>query len=81
MKNLLLIALVLFCTSCEDHETEIRYLGKENPKDEIPFERITHFEYKGHKYIKFEEMFGNAGVGGVVHDPDCECFGKEEIEK
>ena len=52
MKNLLLVALVLFCTSCEeDHQIEVRYLGKENPKDEIPFKRITHFEYKGHKHI------------------------------
>ena len=29
----------------------------------------------------FEELRGNACVGGVVHDPDCECFGKEEKEK
>ena len=26
----------------------------------------------------FEELRGNASVGGVVHDPDCECFGKEK---
>ena len=59
MKNLLLVALVLFCTSCEeDRQTEVRYLGKENPKDEIPFKRVTHFEYKGHKYIQFEVDLG-----------------------
>ena len=74
MKNFLLVVLVLFCTSCEeDRQTEVRYLGKENPKDEIPFKRITHFEYKGHKYIKFEGLYKD-WVGGVVHDPDCECF-------
>ena len=79
MKNFLLVALVLFCTSCEeDRQTEVRYLGKENPKDEIPFKRVTHFEYKGHKYIKFNELAGQSSVGGVVHDPDCECFGKEK---
>ena len=82
MKKFLLVSLVLCCISCsEGHQTEVRYLGKENPKDIIPFDRITHFEHKGHKYIKFEELDGNASVGGVVHDPDCECFGKEEKEK
>ena len=77
MKKFLLVALVLCCISCEENQTEVRYLGKENPKDEIPFKRITHFEYKGHKYIKFEGLYKD-WVGGVVHDPDCECFGKEK---
>lgn len=77
MKKFLLIALVLCCISCEDHQTEVKYLGKENPKDEIPFKRITHFEYNNHKYIKFEGLYKD-WVGGVVHDPDCECFGKEK---
>ena len=79
MKKFLLVALVLCCISCsEGYQTEVRYLGKESPKDVIPFNRITHFEHKGHKYIKFEEMCGYGSIGGVVHDPDCECFGKEK---
>ena len=73
MKKLLLIFAVLCCISCENDQTEVRYLGKESPKDIIPFDRITHFEYKGHKYIKFEELDGQFSVGGVVHDPDCWC--------
>lgn len=73
MKKLLLIFAVLCCISCENDQTEVRYLGKESPKDIIPFNRITHFEYKGHKYIKFEELMGKGSVGGVVHDPDCWC--------
>ena len=73
MKKFLLIALVLFCISCKNNHTEVRYLGKEEPRDEIPFNRITHFNYNGHKYIKFEETYGNASVSGVVHDPDCWC--------
>ena len=77
MKKFLLVLLVLCCISCsEGYQTEVRYLGKENPKDIIPFDRITHFEHKGHKYIKFEELDGQFSVGGVVHDPDCECFEK-----
>ena len=78
MKRFLLVALVLCCISCGNNQTEIRYLGKESPKDIIPFSRITHFEYKGHKYIKFDELEGQSSIGGVVHDPDCECFGKEK---
>jgi hypothetical protein len=81
MKKFLLVALVLCCISCENDQTEVRYLGKESPKDIIPFDRITHFEYKGHKYVKFEEIRGYGSVGGVVHDPDCGCFEKEEKEK
>lgn len=73
MEKLLLIILVLYCTSCHNGQTEVKYLGKESPKDLIPFDRVTHFEYKEHKYIKFEETYGNASVGGVVHDPDCWC--------
>lgn len=80
MKKFLLVSLVLCCISC-DNQTEVRYLGKENPKDIIPFDRITHFEYKGHKYIKFEETRGSASIGGVVHDPNCECFEEEKKEK
>lgn len=82
MKKFLLVALVLCCISCKNNnQTEVIYLGKESPKDIIPFDRITHFKYKEHKYIKFEKTFGNASIAGVVHDPDCECFGEEEKEK
>lgn len=82
MKKFLLVALVLCCISCsEGHQTEVRYLGKESSEDIIPFDRITHFEYKGHKYIKFKEIYGNSSIAGVVHDPDCECFEEEEKKK
>lgn len=54
---------------------------KKIQKMKFLFDRITHFGYNGHKYIKFQDCFGNGSVGGVVHDPDCECFKKEEIEK
>ena len=33
------------------------------------FDRVTHFTYKGHKYIKFEKPYKI----GVVHDPNCPC--------
>lgn len=37
----------------------------------LPFQRIIHFNYKGHYYIFFREASGPNLVGGVVHDPDC----------
>ena len=74
MKKFLLVALVLCCISCENNQTEVRYLGKESPKDIIPFDRITHFEYKGHKYIQFEVgPWAKQARMGIVHDPDCPC--------
>lgn len=41
------------------------------------FDRVTHFTYKGHKYIKFEisPMMNNARMG-IVHDPNCHCHGE-----
>lgn len=33
------------------------------------FQKVYHFEYKGHKYIKF---LRSGGVG-VIHDPNCPC--------
>ena len=69
MKKLfLLFALVALC-SCGpatiNNKTEQGILDH--------FDKVIHFTYKGHKYIKFEETYGNASVGGVVHDPDCWC--------
>lgn len=40
---------------------------------EMPFRFITEFEYKGHSYISFAKDYGQGGVGGVVHNPDCKC--------
>ena len=36
------------------------------------YDRIVHFTYKGHKYIKFEKPYRM----GIVHDPDCACHNK-----
>lgn len=43
-------------------------------KGTLPFPRITHFKYKGHHYIFFDQASAQFSVGGVVHDPDCECL-------
>ena len=36
------------------------------------FDKVTHFTYKGHKYIKFEKPYKI----GIVHDPNCSCHGE-----
>ena len=33
------------------------------------FDKVTHFDYKGHKYISFVVGYKM----GIVHDPDCSC--------
>lgn len=39
---------------------------------------IRHFTYNGHNYIQFR-VYGTDSFGcGIVHDPDCPCFGKAD---
>lgn len=33
------------------------------------FDKVTHFDYKGHKYISFAVGYKM----GIVHDPNCHC--------
>ena len=68
----LLFALVAMC-SCGpariENYNEQSILSK--------FDRVRHFEYKGHKYISFESNYNmNNACMGIVHDPDCDCHSK-----
>lgn len=38
---------------------------------------ITEFEYKGHKYLLYDDKCGKYSIGGITHDPDCPCHQKE----
>ena len=73
MKKLfLLFALIAMC-SCRhtriEHYNEQSILSK--------FDRVRHFEYKGHKYISFESNYNmNNACMGIIHDPDCGCSSK-----
>lgn len=42
--------------------------------------KVSEFEYKGHKYIKFEWGVGRYARGGVVHNPDCPCFSNDSVK-
>lgn len=38
------------------------------------FDKVIHFDYKGHRYISFEHSFpAREAAVGIVHDPDCSC--------
>lgn len=55
----LLALLALTLTGCE-------------PKTDSDFaERITEFNYKGHRYLYFNN--GHNTRSGIIHDPDCPC--------
>ena len=80
MKKVLIALFVLLLCSCEE---DIVYVYKNRELDavrhlEVPFSSISHFEYRGHSYIKFSSRVGHGAEAGVVHDPDCKC--KEETK-
>ena len=60
----LLFALVALC-SCGPATVETKI--EQGVLEE--FDRVTHFTYKGHQYIKFEKPYKI----GIVHDPNCDC--------
>lgn len=36
--------------------------------------RITEFNYKDHRYLKYSYAEGQrCGTVGITHDPDCKC--------
>lgn len=67
MKQILMLVAAILFVSC-DKGTEFII------RNDVPFDKVEHFSYSGHKYIKFSksEDFEN-GICGVVHDPNCKC--------
>ena len=66
IKITLFALLALTLTGCEDNKTQ------QQIDVEIASE-ITEFNYKGHRYLKYYHLGGNATVAGITHDPDCPC--------
>lgn len=72
MKKLTLSILALFAlalTGCEDNRTQ------EQIDADIAID-MTEFNYKGHKYLFYKRSYGKGGLGGITHDPDCQCHEK-----
>ena len=65
------IALIFAMCSCGPARVETGHNEHSIMKE---FDRIRHFEYKGHKYISFEtHIYTDFARMGIVHDPDCSC--------
>lgn len=61
----LLALLALTLTGCEK-PTQAQI-------DASAAHRMSVFNYKGHRYLKYSDGGGNAYVVGITHDPDCPC--------
>lgn len=72
MKKILFLLVVVSLYSCE-YNTSVGI----SPEGSVPFDFITHFEYKNHQYIKFSSSQSSSATGGVVHDPDCKYCNKK----
>lgn len=69
MKKLFCLGiLAIMICSCCPNDGGYEHVSTTNLP--IPCGYVDHFEYRGHKYIKFGEQ------RGVVHDPDCPCHTK-----
>ena len=67
MKHILILVVAMLFVSC-DKGTKIII------RNDVPFDKVEHFSYRGHKYIKFSKYEGwQHGICGVVHDPNCKC--------
>lgn len=71
------ILFLIFCVSLISCSNNPNRISNNCTNDNIPWEYVTEFNYKGHDYIKFDEYFGYRGYAGVVHDPECKkCLDK-----
>ena len=64
-----LLIIAISSVSCT-HDNPNR-MGNHSTNENIPWEYVTEFNYKGHDYIKFSEGFEYKGYAGVVHNPEC----------
>lgn len=67
-KKLLLLALLVGCQP-EGLTPVGNYAGNE----------ISTFYYNDHNYIQFDDGVGQSRVRAIVHDPDCHCLRKVEV--
>lgn len=63
-----LICLLLLCSlsGCKSEQEK-----REDNKEYIETYRLYKVEFEGHTYIE------DCVSGGIVHDPDCKCHGKD----
>ena len=73
-----LLIIAISSVSCT-HGGNPNRMGNHFTNENIPWEYVTEFNYKGHDYIKFSEGFEYKGYAGVVHNPECKkCLERYE---
>lgn len=76
---ILVITLLIIAISAISCSSNPKRMGNHSTNENIPWEHVTEFNYKGHDYIKFDEWFGYRGYAGVVHNPECKkCLERYE---
>lgn len=66
----ILALLALTLTGCEDNRTPEQ---KQRAIDADIASHIIEFNYKGHRYLLYQQVCDRGGYGGITHDPDCPC--------
>lgn len=66
LTTLLLALCAVALTGCENPKTQEQI-------DDGMASHITEFNYKGHRYLKYDSGSGKWAIGGITHDPDCPC--------
>lgn len=73
MKKYLFLLLGLICISC-GRPTNYKPVTTKKVDIQIKF-RVSNFEHEGHQYLYFKEGSGKYASGGIVHNPNCYCYG------
>ena len=61
---------LLACSSVDDTNT-----APTECVEKSSYVEVKPLTYKGHRYLWFRSKT-HKGFGGVVHDPNCECYDK-----
>lgn len=81
MKKLTIAILALLAftlTGCEDNRTPEQ---RQKAFDADRARYIEEFNYKGHRYLLYERKYGQIGLAGITHDPDCPCHDESDNNK
>ena len=68
--KLLIVFIVLIFISCTPEQKAEFEKRLEEKHKKCPY-KVDEFEYNGHEYIYFSNVFSSTPVGTFVHNPDC----------
>ena len=77
-KILLLFLILILLSGCGNRKEEVIEYNKEVHDWLV----VKEFNYSGHTYIMFKDMDSYYScASGVIHSPDCNCYGKNNKEE